>query len=292
MRKMEIKARAKINLTLDVLRKRPDGYHDVKMVMQTVDLYDVLTLQSNQNGRITVHTNLPYLPTGDKNIAYQAAQMFFEHTTITNKGLHIDISKNIPVAAGLAGGSTDAASVLIALNSMYEIGLSISELIKMGKQLGADVPYCIMGGTALAEGVGEVLTSLPPMPRAVVVLAKPPISVSTEQVYKQLDINKITNRPDTEGAINAIYNGDLMGLTKRMHNVLEAVTAKEHRIINRIKNIMLGSEALSAIMSGSGPTVLGIFEHEICAQKAVTKLRKIVKEVFVVNTYQSNYGER
>ncbi len=289
---MEIKARAKINLTLDVLRKRPDGYHDVKMIMQTVDLYDIIKLNCNQNGYITMCTNLSYLPTGNKNIAYQAAQVFYEHTAIKNEGLHIDIYKNIPVSAGLAGGSTDAAAVLIALNSIYETRLSESELMHMGKQLGADVPYCIMGGTALAEGIGDVLTRLPAMPPTTIVLAKPPISVSTLQVYKQLQLDRIVNRPDTDGAIDAIYNQDIIGIAKRMHNVLEAVTAKEHRIVNRIKNVMLGSEALNAIMSGSGPTVIGVFGNDICAQKAVMKLRKIVKEVFVVKTYQSNDGER
>lgn len=292
MNKMEIKARAKINLTLDVLNKRPDGYHDVKMIMQTVDLYDVLTLHPNSSGNITIKTNLPYLPVDEKNIAFKAARLFFEKTGLPNRGIHIRIHKNIPVAAGLAGGSTDAAAVLIAMNKMYQTALTTEQLMQMGRELGADVPYCIMGGTALAEGIGDILTRLPSMPVTTVVLAKPPISVSTAYVYGRLVIDNIVTRPDTEGVINAIYNQDVVGIAKRMHNVLEPITAKEHKIVNRIKNIMLGSGALGAIMSGSGPTVFGIFEHEISAQKAVSKLKTIVKDIFVVNTYNSNYGER
>ncbi|MCG8502077.1 MAG: 4-(cytidine 5'-diphospho)-2-C-methyl-D-erythritol kinase [Firmicutes bacterium] len=291
MNKMEIKARAKINLTLDVLSKRPDGYHNVKMIMQTIDLYDTVYVRKGGSG-IHVRTNLPYLPVDDKNIAFKAARLFLDTMGIVKDGVEINIQKKIPVAAGLAGGSTDAAAVLIAMNKMFNAGLHTEQLMKMGRQLGADVPYCIMGGTALAEGVGDILTLLPAMPTTIVVLAKPPISVSTEHIYSRLNVDHIVAHPDTEGAINAIYNQDIVGITRRMHNVLEAVTVKEHRIINRIKNIMLGSGALGAIMSGSGPTVFGIFEHEVSAQKAVNKLRMIVKDIFVVNTYNSNYGER
>lgn len=291
MNKMEIKARAKINLTLDVLSKRPDGYHNVKMIMQTIDLYDTVYVRKGGSG-IHVRTNLPYLPVDDKNIAFKAARLFLDTMGIVKDGVEINIQKKIPVAAGLAGGSTDAAAVLIAMNKMFNAGLHTEQLMKMGRQLGADVPYCIMGGTALAEGVGDILTLLPAMPTTIVVLAKPPISVSTEHIYSRLNVDHIVAHPDTEGAINAIYNQDIVGITRRMHNVLEAVTVKEHRIVNRIKNIMLGSGALGAIMSGSGPTVFGIFEHEVSAQKAVNKLRMIVKDIFVVNTYNSNYGER
>ncbi len=291
MNKMEIKARAKINLTLDVLSKRPDGYHNVKMIMQTIDLYDTVYVRKGGSG-IHVRTNLPYLPVDDKNIAFKAARLFLDTMGIVKDGVEINIQKKIPVAAGLAGGSTDAAAVLIAMNKMFNAGLHTEQLMKMGRQLGADVPYCIMGGTALAEGVGDILTLLPAMPSTIVVLAKPPISVSTEHIYSRLNVDHIVAHPDTEGAINAIYNQDIVGITRRMHNVLEAVTVKEHRIVNRIKNIMLGSGALGAIMSGSGPTVFGIFEHEVSAQKAVNKLRMIVKDIFVVNTYNSNYGER
>ena len=291
MNKMEIKARAKINLTLDVLSKRPDGYHNVKMIMQTIDLYDTVYVRKGGSG-IHVRTNLPYLPVDDKNIAFKAARLFLDTMGIVKDGVEINIQKKIPVAAGLAGGSTDAAAVLIAMNKMFNAGLHTEQLMKMGRQLGADVPYCIMGGTALAEGVGDILTLLPAMPTTIVVLAKPPISVSTEHIYSRLNVDHIVAHPDTEGAINAIYNQDIVGITRRMHNVLEAVTVKEHRIVNRIKNIMLGSGALGAIMSGSGPTVFGIFEHEVSAQKAVNKLRMIVKDIFVLNTYNSNYGER
>ncbi|WHH61711.1 4-(cytidine 5'-diphospho)-2-C-methyl-D-erythritol kinase [Petroclostridium sp. X23] len=288
---MEIKARAKINITLDVLSKREDGYHNVKMIMQTVDLYDTLHLEKTDSG-ITVSTNLPYLPTDKRNIAYKAAQLFFSTLNIDTAGIKINIHKRIPVAAGLAGGSTDAAAVLIGLNKIFKTELTTDELKVLGGRLGADVPYCILGGTALAEGIGDVITLLPPMPNTIIVLAKPPVSVSTAYVYGKLNVEGITIRPDTEAVINAIYNKDLMGITKGMYNVLEAVTTKEHRIINRIKNIMLGSGALNAMMSGSGPTVFGVFDHEVSARKAVNKLRTIVSDIFVVNTYNSNYGER
>ncbi|MBZ4645400.1 MAG: ispE [Clostridia bacterium] len=291
MNKMEIKSRAKINITLDVLNKREDGYHNVKMIMQTVDLYDVLHLEKIENG-IEIKTNLPYLPIDEKNIAYKAAQLFFNTLDINDAGIKINIQKNIPVAAGLAGGSTNAAAVLIAMNKMFKTSLNTDQLMQMGKKLGADVPYCILGGTALAEGIGDILTLLPPMPTAIVVLAKPPISVSTAHIYGKLKVENITMRPDTEAIINAIYNQDIIAIARGMYNVLEAVTAKEYRVINRIKNIMLGSGALGSIMSGSGPTVFGIFEHEVSARKAVNKLRTIASDIFVVNTYNSNYGER
>jgi len=287
---MEIRARAKINITLDVLNKREDGYHNVKMIMQTINLYDTLYLEKKDKG-ISVKTNLPYLPVDSRNLAYKAAQLFFETVNMQNGGIKINIRKRIPVAAGLAGGSTDAAAVLIAMNKMYKAGLTTEQLMDIGRKLGADVPYCIIGGTVLAEGVGDVLTLLPPMPSAVVVLAKPPISVSTARIYQSLNVDSISCRPDTEGVIHAIYNKDLNGIAKGMYNVLETVTAKEHKIINRLKNIMLGNGALGSIMSGSGPTVYGIFEHEVTARKAVGKLKNITKDVFVVRTYNYNYNK-
>ncbi len=286
MNKMELKARAKINLTLDILNKRADHYHNVKMIMQTVDLYDTLYLQKKNTG-VEIETNLPYLPVDQRNLAYKAAKLFYEKTNIYGQGIKIKIEKKIPVSAGLAGGSTDAATVLLAMNKMYKTGLNTEELMELGRQLGADVPYCILGGTVLAEGIGDMLTLLPPMPESIIVLAKPPISVSTEYVYSCVDVDNILIHPDTEGVINAIYNQDVVGIAKRMYNVMEKITAKEHSIIYRIKNIMLGNGALGAIMSGSGPTVFGIFEHEISAQKAVSKLRTMTKDIFVVNTYNS-----
>jgi len=284
MNRMEINARAKINITLDVLNKREDGYHNVKMIMQTINLYDTLYLEKTEHG-IEVKTNLPYLPTDSRNLAYKAAQLFFDAVQMPEAGIKINIYKRIPVAAGLAGGSTDAAAVLIAMNKMYRAGFTTDQLMNMGKKLGADVPYCIMGGTVLAEGIGDILTLLPSMPPTVIVLAKPPISISTAYVYNNLRVDSIQCRPDTEKVINAIYNKDIIGIAKGMYNVLETVTAREHKVINRIKNIMLGNGALGSIMSGSGPTVFGIFEHEVNARKAVTKLRTITKDVFVVSTY-------
>ncbi|MGE4282421.1 MAG: 4-(cytidine 5'-diphospho)-2-C-methyl-D-erythritol kinase [Clostridia bacterium] len=290
MNKIEIRARAKINITLDVLNKREDGYHNVKMIMQTIDLYDTLQLEKVENS-IKVSTNLSYLPIDDRNIAYKAANLFFSTLNI-NPGIRIKIHKKIPVAAGLAGGSTDAAAVLIALNKMFKTELTIEQLQEIGKKLGADVPYCILGGTALAEGIGEIITLLPPMPSTIIVLAKPPVSISTAYVYNKLNVEGISTRPDTESVINAIYNKDIVGIAKGMYNVLEPVTTKEHKMINRIKNIMLGSGALNAIMSGSGPTIFGIFEDEVSARKAVDKLRVMVSDIYVVNTYNSNCEER
>ncbi|NLY42779.1 MAG: 4-(cytidine 5'-diphospho)-2-C-methyl-D-erythritol kinase [Clostridiaceae bacterium] len=288
---MEIKSRAKVNITLDVVNKRDDGYHNIRMIMQTIDLYDVLYLEKIAHG-IELKTNLPYLPVNKKNIAYKAARLFFDTLGIENEGIRINIKKNIPVSAGLAGGSTNAAAVLVAMNKMYGTGLKTEQLMEMGKKLGADVPYCILGGTALAEGIGDVLTPLPPIPNMLMVLAKPPVSVSTASVYKQLNINTIMARPDTEGVIHAIYNQDVKSIAKGMYNVLEEVTAKRHPVINTIKRIMLDSGALGAIMSGSGPTVFGVFEDKVSARKAVSRLEKVASDIFIVNTYNSNGRER
>ena len=287
MNNIEIKAKAKINITLDVLNKRKDGYHNVKMIMQTVDLYDMVYLKKIDRG-IQITTNLNYLPVNNKNIAYRAAELFFERTNIHNAGIHIDILKRIPVSAGLAGGSANAAAVLIAMNRLFDTGLQTEQLMEMGKSLGADVPYCIIGGTALAEGIGDIITLLPPMPTVTVVLAKPPFSISTASIYKKLNVDNIVTRPNTEAVINAIYNQDIKGIAKEMYNVLEPVTSKNYKIINRIKNIMLGSGALGAIMSGSGPTVFGVFENDIEARRAFNKLKTIVNDLFIVRTCNTN----
>ena len=202
---LELHARAKINITLDVLRKRPDGYHELVMIMQTVGLHDLVRIGTGRgDGAIRLSTNLSYLPTDRKNIAFKAAELFFDRTGVQNDGISIDIRKNIPVAAGLAGGSTDAAAVLRGLNTLFGAGLNLQALMEIGKEIGSDVPYCIAGGTALATGRGEVLKPLSPMPRCPVVLVKPPFSLSTAKVYQSVACEKIRMHPDTEGAVRAI----------------------------------------------------------------------------------------
>ncbi|MBR0469904.1 MAG: 4-(cytidine 5'-diphospho)-2-C-methyl-D-erythritol kinase [Clostridia bacterium] len=249
---------AKINLTLDVLGRRENGYHDIKMIMQTLSLFDLLIIDKT-DGKISVSTNLKYLPTTNKNIAYKAAEVFFERTGIRG-GAKIMIHKNIPVAAGLAGGSGNCAATLVAVNMLYGCPMSDTELIALGAELGADVPYCFEGGTQLAEGIGEKLTSLPPMPDAYVLLVKPPVSVSTGLIYEEIDSAPLTVRPDTEAVIDAIRNRDINGVADNLCNVMESVTAKMHPMVGGIKQKLLLNGALGAVMSGSGPTVFGLFD--------------------------------
>ena len=249
---------AKINLTLDVLGRRENGYHDIKMIMQTLSLFDLLIIDKT-DGKISVSTNLKYLPTTNKNIAYKAAEVFFERTGIRG-GAKIMIHKNIPVAAGLAGGSGNCAATLVAVNMLYGCPMSDTELIALGAELGADVPYCFEGGTQLAEGIGEKLTSLPPMPDAYVLLVKPPVSVSTGLIYEEIDSAPLTVRPDTYAVINAITEKNVRGVADNLCNVMESVTAKMHPMVGGIKQKLLLNGALGAVMSGSGPTVFGLFD--------------------------------
>lgn len=281
METTRIYARAKINLTLDVLNKRPDGYHEVKMIMQTIKLADIVDVTLTDTQKIEIVTNLTYLPTTNKNIAYKACELFFEETNIKNQGIHINIFKKIPVSAGLAGGSTNAAAVLIALNKLYDTKLTVRQLMAMGVKLGADVPYCIHGGTMLSEGIGEDLTRLKAMPMCKVVLCKPPFSVSTAKIYSQINAEKIEHRPDTKSVINCLNQRDYYGVCKRMYNVLEDVTAKNHKEINQIKNEMLNFSPNGVLMSGSGPTVFALFDDEQKAIECVQKLRRMYKEVHI-----------
>lgn len=271
---MEIKATAKINLGLDVIRKREDGYHDVRMVMQMTGMYDRIILYPRR-GRsgIELRTNLPYIPTNENNLAYKAAKLLMDEFDVTD-GLEISLQKFIPVAAGLAGGSTDAAAVLKAVNKIFRLGLDNRQLMERGARLGADIPYCLLGGTALAEGIGEKLTPLPDMPECMILLAKPPISVSTRDVYGALRADEIEKHPDIDGMIEAIRAGDLHGITDRLANVLEDVTAPTRPIIGKMEREMMEAGALSAIMSGSGPTVFGIFDSKADAEKCRDELRK------------------
>ena len=287
MKTIKIYARAKINLTLDVLGKREDSYHEVAMIMQTIKLADIIDITLNNSKKITLTTNLTFLPTNNKNIAYKACELFLEEIGIKNQGVHINIFKKIPVSAGLAGGSTNAAAVLIGLNKLLRTKLSMSKLMSMGAKLGADVPFCVHGGTMLATGIGEKLERLRFIPKCKVVLCKPPFSISTASVYKELDSIKIQNRPDTKQALQCIKSSDFYGLTKRMYNVLEDVTAKNHKEINEIKKTLIDFNANGVLMSGSGPTVFGLFDNEKNALNATAFLRKTYKDTHITDV--SNY---
>lgn len=272
---LELKAYGKINLGLDVVRKREDGYHEVRMIMQTVNLYDKIIMERTEEPGIRTETNLPYVPDGEANLAYRAAKLLADEFGIED-GVIIRIRKYIPVAAGMAGGSTDAAAVLVGMNRMFSLGLSRRELMKRGVILGADVPYCILRGTALSEGIGEILTELPPAPQCHVVLAKPQVSVSTRAVYGKLRANELTadQHPDIDGMVEAIRVGDLDGVIARLGNVLETVTVPDHPEIGTIKEIMMENGADGALMSGSGPTVFGIFKDGDAAEKTYEILKK------------------
>ncbi len=249
---------AKINLTLDVLSKRSDGYHDVEMIMQTISLFDLIVADKTAD-QIRISTNLRYLPCNERNIAYKAAALFFTETGIKG-GVKLLIHKNIPVAAGLAGGSGNAAATLCALNALYNAGLSEEELCRMGAKLGADVPFCISGGTMLASGIGDVLLPLPPMPHAYVLIVKPQINISTAAIYEKIDNAPINHRPDTVSMIRALNEGDLYGIADGLCNVMESVTETMHPIIAGIKKKMIKNGAMGALMSGSGSAVFGLFD--------------------------------
>lgn len=286
MDKLELKALGKINLGLDVLGRRENGYHDVRMVMQTVYLYDQITITKKSTPGIELETNLFYLPVNENNLAYRAAKILMDEFGI-EEGVKIYLEKHIPVAAGMAGGSSNAAAVLHGINRMFHLGLSAEELMERGVTLGADVPYCIMRGTVLAEGIGEILTPLPPVPKCYVLLAKPPISVSTKLVYEKLDSHEIEEHPDIDGILEGLENQDLKKITECMGNVLEKVTIEEYPVIEEIKDVMKAEGALNAMMSGSGPTVFGIFDDKNLARKAAAAIKKkgLAKQAYVANVH-------
>lgn len=269
---MKLRAYAKINLGLDVVRKREDGYHDVRMIMQTVNLYDRLTMKIAKDSNIHLKTNLHYLPVNEKNLVYRAAKMLKEEFHI-EQGVDIRLEKLIPVAAGMAGGSSDAAAALVGMNQLFHLGLTKKQLMERGVLLGADVPYCIMRGTALSEGIGEVLTPLPSPPDCYVLIAKPGISVSTKFVYTNLRVDELKSHPDIDGMIEDLREKDIYGLAHKLGNVLESVTIKEYPVIEEIKQEMMSHGALGSIMSGSGPTVFGLFDEKEKAQKAAERIR-------------------
>lgn len=283
---LHLKALAKINLGLDVLRKRENGYHDVRMVMQTIYLYDNVMMTRTEEPGIHLETNLPYLPVDEKNIAYKAAKLLMDEFQI-KEGVSIKLDKHIPVAAGLAGGSSNAAAVLVGMNRLFRLGLSQEDLMKRGVSLGADVPYCVMRGTALAEGIGEDLSALMPMPKCYVLIAKPPISVSTKMVYEALDAKEIVEHPDIDGILEGLSKQDLKQVASSMGNVLECVTIEKYPIIADIKAAMMEAGALNAMMSGSGPTVFGIFDDRKTAKEAWYKLRNVkgAKQVYLANVH-------
>ncbi len=290
MEKMQLKALAKINLGLDVLRKREDGYHEVRMIMQNVHIYDQILLTKQQEKGIQVKTNLYYLPVNENNLVYKAAKLLMDEFEIPG-GLSIDLKKYIPVAAGMAGGSSDAAAVLFGVNRMYELRLSLEQLMERGVKIGADVPYCIMRGTALSEGIGEILSPLSPMPPCYILVAKPGISVSTKFVYENLRANELTEHPDIDGMMKALEVQDLQALTACMKdgNVLETVTAAHYPVIQKLKDLMVHYGALVSLMSGSGPTVFGIFDNRQAAKKAYAALRRghYAKQVFLTTPYNN-----
>lgn len=276
MNKIRLKAMAKINLGLDVVRKREDGYHEVRMIMQTIRMYDQIQLEAQETPGIRVATNLSYLPTNEDNLVYKAAKLLMEEFEV-KKGLSIDLRKFIPVAAGMAGGSSDAAAVMVGVNRLFHLNLSQKELMDRGVKIGADVPYCILRGTALAEGIGEKLKPLPPAPACYVLIAKPGIHVSTKFVYTNLRANELTYHPDIDGQIAAIRAGDLKGMAALCDNVLETVTIPAYPVIEEIKNVMKEYGALNARMSGSGPTVFGLFDDREKAKRAYEVLSQSEK---------------
>ncbi len=283
MREKQMKAMAKINLGLDVLGRRADGYHELRMVMQSVRLYDRLTLRESAKPGIRLSTNLRFLPTGPENLVCRAAQLMTDEFGI-REGLDISLYKFIPVSAGLGGGSSDAAAVLVGMNQMYHLGLSTGELMERGLKLGADVPFCVLRRTALAEGVGEKLTPLENAPRACVLLAKPPVHVSTRSVYEELDRSAHeAPHPDIDGQLQAIRDQDLKKMASLMGNVLESVTIPAFPEIRQIKEQMIELGAAGAMMSGSGPTVFGLFEDRAAAENACAVLRagSLARNVFL-----------
>lgn len=280
------RAYAKINIGLDVLRRRADGYHEVKMIMQTVDIYDELVLERRKEPGIELRMDNSDLPSGGDNLICRAADLLFREKKIT-EGVNISLTKRIPIAAGMAGGSADAAAALRGLNELFDMGYSMKELQALGVGLGADIPYCLAGGTMLSEGIGEILTPLPAPPAAHLVIAKPDINVSTAFVYGNLHADRLAWHPDIDGMIAALQKGDLDGITGRLGNVLETVTVKAHPVIEQIKELLRKQGAENALMSGSGPTVFGIFKEKETAARAAEAVERgrLAKQIFVTTFY-------
>lgn len=285
---ISLKALAKINLGLDVVRRREDGYHEVRMIMQTIHLYDRLDIKRTKESGIQIQTNLSFLPVNENNLIYKAAKLLMDEFSITD-GVSVKLDKRIPVAAGMAGGSTDAAAMLFGMNRLFSLGLTKRQLMERGVQIGADVPYCIMRGTALAEGIGEELSPLAPMVKCPVLIAKPSISVSTKFVYQNLKLDYATIHPDIDLLIDDIKAKNLHDIAAHMGNVLETVTIPNYPVIDEIKKHMLSHGAVGAMMSGSGPTVFGLFDDEAIAKKAYKAMRSshLARQVYLTSVYNN-----
>ena len=278
---MRLRALAKINLGLDILGKREDGYHEVRMIMQTIQMYDVLEIKKRKAPGISLSVNYPYIPCDERNLVYTAAKILIDEFQVKG-GVTIRLEKFIPVSAGMAGGSSDAAATLVGINRLFKLGLSERELMDRAVKIGADVPYCIMRGTALAEGIGEKLTGITQVPECFVLIGKPGINVSTKAAYESLNLSGIQTHPDIDGMIQDIQNGDLQGMTAKMGNVFEPGIIGQYPVIQEIKDLMESHGALKAMMSGSGPTVFGIFDSQEKMDAAAKILREsnLAKTVF------------
>lgn len=296
MKQISLNSYAKINLGLDVLNRREDGYHNVRMIMQTISLHDKIFMKKILSDKIIIDTNIKFL-SNEHNLCYKACMMLKEEFNIKS-GIYINLKKYIPISAGMAGGSTNCASVLYGMNCLFNLKLTKKELMEYGVKLGADVPYCILRGTALSEGIGEILTPLNPMPFCYILIAKPSISVSTKYIYENLNLNNIKQHPDIDGIINGLNNKNLNIISSKLENVLETVTIKEYPIIEELKNIMIDCGALNSLMSGSGPTVFGIFNNKKATLNAYNKIKYsgIANQVFITKPFNifsnSTYNER
>jgi 4-diphosphocytidyl-2-C-methyl-D-erythritol kinase len=275
------KAYAKLNISLDVVSRRPDGYHEMRMIMQTVSLCDEVTVSLRHDGTISIRTNLRYLPCDDRNIAVKAAKAFFANTDTASSGADISITKHIPVCAGMGGGSADGAAVLRALNKLTGKPLNRRELESLGNSLGSDIPFCVAGGTSLAEGKGEILTDLTPLPACIFVIAKPRFSVSTPELFTKIDLCSVRYHPDTQGVLSSIKTRDLKGICQRMYNVFENVLPPKPDDIPKIKGILLDCGALGTVMTGTGSAVFGVFDDEEKAKKAQSYLAQQYSDVFL-----------
>lgn len=283
---MRLRAMAKINLGLDIIGKREDGYHEVRMIMQTIQMYDLLEIRKKKTPGISLVTNLPYIPCDERNLVYKAAKLLMDEFQV-QEGLSMKLDKSIPVAAGMAGGSSDAAAAFVGVNKLFHLGLNEKELMERAVQVGADVPYCIMRGTALAEGIGEKLTVLPKVPGCYVLIGKPGVNVSTKTAYENLNLTGIAQHPDIDGMVEDIRNQDLYGMVSKMGNVFEPGIIGKYPVIQEIKDLMEANGALKAMMSGSGPTVFGIFDDadKMNAAAAVLRESRLAKTVFATEVY-------
>ncbi len=295
MKKLIKRSYAKINLTLDVLNKRDDGYHNLEMIMQTINLYDELEFIKNDSDEITIKSNCDRLQKEDikSNIIYKAIQKTFDYCQYNkSRGVDVILNKNIPLEAGLAGGSSNGAVAIKAINEMYDFNLTLQEMIDIGKSVGADIPFCLVGGTAKVTGIGEKIEPLKPHKKTDILLVKPNVSVSTKYIFDNLKINEIKNRPNIEKVIHCIENDNIKEVAKNLFNALEVVTFEEYDIIREIKEFMIENKSLGALMTGSGSCVFGYFENAEDLKICEEKLKKKFRDILVYKTTINNYGSR